>query len=110
MKRKFILAGLVLVIVSFYVGKCSHKTEESDFKDTIAPKIERIYIKNDSLLRINDSIDLRIIEIEKTYEKTVNNILRNNPSDDYNFFSTYIERYRGQYNTDSTQDCESDIR
>lgn len=112
MKKKLFISGLIalLLITAFCIGRCSRSVKESNVNDTIAPKIEQIVIKNDSLLRVNDSINFKVIEIEKTYEKTIDDIIRNNPDDDYDFFSTYIERYCGQHNTDTTKNSKSDIR
>lgn len=112
MKKKLIISGLIalLLIISFCIGRCSRSVKETGIKDTIAPKIEKLIIRNDSILRVNDSINFKVIEIEKTYEKTIDDIIRNNPNDDYNFFSTYIERYCGQHNTDTTQNSEFNIR
>lgn len=103
---------LALMIISFFVGRYSKKIEHpyTPVNDTIATKIEKIIVRNDSLLRINDSINFKVIEIEKTYEKTVDDIIRNNPIDDYNFFSAYTERYSGINNYDSAKISEFNIR
>lgn len=111
MKNSLIsLTVLILIVGSFFIGRYYKSSATADVKDTIAPKVKQIVIKNDSLLRINDSIDLKVITIEKTYEKTIDDIVRNNPSNDYSFFSTYIERYRGQYNSDTAQNSKLNIR
>jgi Asp/Glu/hydantoin racemase len=103
MKQKVLLTILVimLVVASFFAGRFSVTRSTGEFVDTIAPKIEKYFISNDSLLRINDSINIKVVEVEKTYETTIDDIIRNNPRDDYDFFSTYVERYRGDYNTDT---------
>ena len=107
---KYILSIIVLII-TFFVGYQCGKTQQGEVQsDTIAPKIERIITTKDSILRINDSIDFKVKEIEKVHETTIDDIIRNNPTDDYNFFSTYIERYCGYNNTDTAQESESNIR
>jgi hypothetical protein len=107
---KYIISIIVLII-TFFVGYQCGKTQQGEVQpDTIAPKIERIVTTKDSILRINDSIDFKVKEIEKVHETTIDDIIRNNPADDYNFFSTYIERYCGYNNTDTTQESESNIR
>lgn len=105
----FILVILSLVIgffVSHYFERAIHKKQMVDE----APVIEQIRVRNDSILRINDSINFKVINIEKTYEKTIDDIIRNNPNNDYDFFSTYIERYCGRYNSGAIENSESNIR
>lgn len=102
---------VILLIGSFFGGRYyEQQSYQIEVKDTIQTAIEKIVIKNDSILKVNDSINIKVIEIEKTYEKTIDDIIRNNPDDDYNFFSTYIERYCGRNNSDSTQNSEFNIR
>lgn len=91
---------LSLIIIAFLCGR-GFQRKSAVINDTISPKIQQILIKNDSIIKINDSIDLKVIEIEKIYEKTVDDIIRNNPTDDYTFFSNYIERYSCSNNSDS---------
>lgn len=113
MNKNIVTIGLMILLLigSFFGGRyyecCSYQT---DIKDTIQTVVEKIVVKNDSIFKVNDSINIKVIEIEKTYEKTIDDIIRNNPDDDYNFFSTYIERYCGRNNSDTTQNCESNIR
>lgn len=105
MKQKIFLTLLVIILVisSFFAGRYSVKPQTITVTDTIAPKIEKYYITNDSLLRINDSINLKVATIEKVYETTVDDIIRNNPRDDYSFFTGYIERYCSYNNSDTAQ-------
>ena len=107
-----VLIVIFLVLISFFSGRYYESTLNKTvvIHDTIPQEIEKIEVRNDSLLRINDSINLKVIEIEKTYEKTIDDIIRNNPDDDYNFFSTYTERYCGRNNSDSAQNSEFNIR
>ncbi len=107
---KYILSIIVLIITFFVGYQCGKPRQGEVQSDTIAPKIERIITTKDSILRINDSIDFKVKEIEKVHETTIDDIIRNNPTDDYNFFSTYIERYCGYNNTDTAQESESNIR
>lgn len=106
-----VLIVIFLVLISFFSGRYYERTLNKTviINDTISQEIERIEVRNDSLLRINDSINFKVIEIEKTYEKTIDDIIRNNPYDDYNFFSTYIERYCGYNNFDTTKNSKSNI-
>ena len=113
MNKNIVTIGLIILLLigSFFGGRyyerCSYQT---DIKDTIQTVVEKIVVKNDSIFKVNDSINIKVIEIEKTYEKTIDDIIRNNPDDDYNFFSTYIERYCGRNNADSAQNSEFNIR
>lgn len=112
MKKFIIIFGLVILLVgSFLAGRHVERVSRKvDIKDTIETVVEKIVFKNDSILKVNDSINLKVIEIERTYEKTVDDIIRNNPTNDYNFFSTYIERYCGRNNTDTIENSEFNIR
>lgn len=112
MKKVFIYGLLILLLVGSFVSGMFFQKKQGvvEVHDTIAPRIEQYIIHNDSLLRINDSINFKVKEVEQIYEKTVDDIIRNNPRDDYNFFSTYIERYCGQHNSDTTQNSKSNIR
>lgn len=102
---------VILLIGSFFGGRYyEQQSYQTEVKDTIQTAIEKIVIKNDSILKVNDSINIKVIEIEKTYEKTIDDIIRNNPDDDYNFFSAYIERYCGYYNSDTTKNSKFNIR
>ena len=113
MNKNIVTIGLIILLLigSFFGGRyyerCSYQT---DIKDTIQTVVEKIVVKNDSIFKVNDSINIKVIEIEKTYEKTIDDIIRNNPDDDYNFFSTYTERYCGRNNSDSAQNSEFNIR
>ena len=113
MNKNIVTIGLIILLLigSFFGGRyyerCSYQT---DIKDTIQTVVEKIVVKNDSIFKVNDSINIKVIEIEKTYEKTIDEIIRNNPDDDYNFFSTYIETYCGRNNSDSAQNSEFNIR
>ena len=113
MNKNIVTIGLIILLLigSFFGGRyyerCSYQT---DVKDTIQTVVEKIVVKNDSIFKVNDSINIKVIEIEKTYEKTIDDIIRNNPDDDYNFFSTYTERYCGRNNSDSAQNSEFNIR
>ena len=106
-----VLIVIFLVLISFFSGRYYENTLNKTviINDTISQEIERIEVRNDSLLRINDSINFKVIEIEKTYEKTIDDIIRNNPYDDYNFFSTYIERYCGYNNFDTIKNSKFNI-
>jgi hypothetical protein len=111
--KKYIIYGLIILFLvgAFIGGMCfQNYRNDSELNDTITTQIEKYIIHNDSILRINDSINFKVKEITKTYEKTVDDIIRNNPHDDYNFFSTYIERYCGNDYSDTAQNSESNIR
>ena len=113
MNKNIVTIGLIILLLvgSFFGGRYyERQSYQTEVKDTIQTVIDKIVIKNDSILKVNDSINIKVIEIEKTYEKTIDDIIRNNPDDDYNFFSTYIERYCGRNNSDTAQNCESNIR
>lgn len=119
MKQNIITLGLIiLLLIGAFFGGRSYEKRNSQIvivRDTITVTIEKIMAKNDSLMKVNDSINFKVIEIEKVYETTVDDIIRNNPYDDYSFFSTYIERYNterycGRNYPDTAQNCEYDIR
>lgn len=47
----------------------------------------------DSIYIVNDSIETKIIYVEKEYEKKVDTIINNSDSANYVFFSNYISNY-----------------
>lgn len=115
MTKEYLMKILVILVACgccFFAGwkGCSIYNSKDIVHDTIYSQIEKIYIQNDSLLRINDSINIKVIEVEKTYEKTIDAIKHNNLDDDYLYFTNYVARYCSSYQSDSVENNEFDIR
>lgn len=81
------------------MGRYTKQESKIYIKDTT--EIEKIVTKNDSIYKVNDSINYKIITVEKVYETTVNRIINNTVDSNYSFFANYIERYCNYYNSDS---------
>ena len=100
MWKKIEIIGIILLLLGI-VGisywqmqkKLNSIPNTEQIIDSIASKIDSIKVENITLVQKNDSIQVRIVEVERTYEKNTNTILANSVSDDYVFFSEYVARY-----------------
>ncbi len=100
MWKKVRIIGIILLLLGI-VGISYWQMQKSlnsipnteQIIDSIASKIDSIKVENITLVQKNDSIQVRIVEVERTYEENTNTILANSMSDDYIFFSEYIARY-----------------
>lgn len=103
-KSKFglILSILNLIVIGFLCWKCyKYSTSIQESNEINKQYIEYLENKVDSLSKVEKEIDLQIdtitVTIEKTkikYEKEHNTILNNTPSEDYRFFTEYIDSNR----------------
>lgn len=95
----FIIIWILLIFfLGFFLGRTNNKEYNPEIYKT---QIDSLQNKLDSLYNIEKEVDLRIdtitIELEKTkikYEKEHNTILNNTPSEDYRFFTEYIDSNR----------------
>lgn len=86
----------LLGVVAFSLWEIQSRRDASNIEqiiDSITSKIDSIKVENITLVQKNDSIQVRIVEVERTYEENTNTILANSVSDDYIFFSEYVARY-----------------
>ena len=99
--RLIIFIGVFIALayfIGFKIGKDTNKEISFEIYQT---QIDSLQNKIDSLYLVEKEVDLQIdtitIEIEKTkiiYEKERNTILNNTPSEDYRFFTNYINSNR----------------
>lgn len=86
----------LLGVLAFSLWEIQSRRDASNIEqiiDSITSKIDSIKVENITLVQKNDSIQVRIVEVERTYEENTNTILANSVSDDYIFFSEYVARY-----------------
>lgn len=99
--------GLSIFLIFFYVFiffigyEVGKSPNEESYNDTYKTQIDSLQNKLDSLYDVEKKVDLKIdtitIEIEKVkieYEEKYNTILNNTPSEDYKFFTDYINSNR----------------
>ena len=90
--------AIFIFFIGYEVGKVPNKEYNTEIYKI---QIDSLQNKLDSLYLVEREVDLKIdtitIEIEKTkivYEKEHNTILNNTPSEDYKFFTDYINSNR----------------
>ena len=86
----------LLGVLAFSLWEIQNRRDASNIEqiiDSITSKIDSIKVENITLVQKNDSIQVRIVEVERTYEENTNTVLANSVSDDYIFFSEYVARY-----------------
>lgn len=99
--EKVKIIGIILLILIILVFSCIwiyNRTIKSlpdteRIIDSLSNKIDSIKVENITLIQKNDSIRIKIVEVERNHEENTNTILTNNVSDDYLFFTDYIARY-----------------
>ena len=97
---------LLLGALAFSLWEIQNRRDASNIEqiiDSITSKIDSIKVENITLVQKNDSIQVRIVEVERTYEENTNTILANSVSDDYIFFSEYVARYNDSNYTETAK-------
>lgn len=64
--------------------------------DSLESELAKIRIKRDSVNKEIDTVYVKLKVVEKQYEEKYNNILSNSTSDDYVFFTDYLERNKAR--------------
>lgn len=107
----FLLFVVVVFFVGYKIGKSSNKESYNEIYKT---QIDSLQNKIDSLYNVEKEVDLQIdtitIELEKTkivYEKERNTILNNTPSEDFGFFTNYINSNRERLYSDFDRAVEN---
>ena len=88
---KSLISKIVFLLVGITIGYIIHKPEKIEI-----PVPEVIYQDRhfrDSIYIIKDSIQEKIIYVEKNYDEEVSTILSNSDSANLQFFTDYIENY-----------------
>ena len=90
----FLIISAILICYWYLNNKISRQTPDTNsIIDSLSSKIDSIKVENITLIQRNDSIQVKIVEVEKAYEKNTNIILANDVSEDYVFFTNYVSRY-----------------
>ena len=90
-----IIINIILVSILFTRNHNSIDTSKYINKiDSLELEISNLEVKKDSIDKEIDTVFVELKVIEKEYEEKYIDILNNNTSDDYIFFSDYIKRNR----------------
>lgn len=92
------IAGLIVYSLIATVLLLNNGKSEVDYSIS-EPNVEEIKqdsIFRDSINNNNDSIEIKIVYVEKEYEENVSTIMSNDDSLNLLFFSEYIECYNNQ--------------
>ena len=109
-KVKIIESILLILIILIFSCICIYNKTVKSLPDTeqiidsLSNKIDSIKVENITLIQKNDSIRIKIVEVERNHEENTNTILTNNVSDDYLFFTDYIARYNDSNYTGTVKD------
>ena len=95
---KVIRATLVILNIFLIYRVCTReKTEDVNEYitkiDSLEAELAKIENKKDSINKEIDTVYIKLKVVEKEYEEKYNDILFNSTSDDYLFFTEYVERY-----------------
>lgn len=72
--------------------------------DSLSIEISKLEKNRDSIQVIRDTIEVQLKSNESNYEEVRNTILTNNTSEDYIFFTNYINRFDSMYNSRAAKD------
>lgn len=95
---KVICAIIVMLNIFIVYRACTReKTEDVNEYitkiDSLEAELAKIENKKDSINKEIDTVYIKLKVVEKEYEEKYNDILFNSTSDDYLFFTEYVERY-----------------
>ena len=101
MERKTIICIVSIIIniilVSILFTRNHNRIDTSKYInkiDSLELEISNLEVKKDSIDKKIDTVFVQLKVVEKEYEEKYIDILNNNTSDDYIFFSDYIKRNR----------------
>lgn len=93
----FILSIITNVALGYILYSNSSKVESNSEEfiakiDSLELELSNLEVKRDSVNKEIDTVFIKLTAIEKEYEEKYINILSNSTSDDYVFFTDYLER------------------
>ena len=93
----FILSIITNVALGYILYSNSSKVESNSEEfiakiDSLELELSNIEVKRDSVNKEIDTVFVKLTVIEKEYEEKYINVLSNSTSDDYVFFTDYLER------------------
>ena len=92
-----ILSIITNVALGYILYSNSSKVESNSEEfiakiDSLELELSNLEVKRDSVNKEIDTVFVKLTAIEKEYEEKYINILSNSTSDDYVFFTDYLER------------------
>lgn len=92
-----ILSIITNVALGYILYSNSNKVESNSEEfiakiDSLELELSNLEVKRDSINKEIDTVFVKLTVIEKEYEEKYINILSNSTSDDYVFFTDYLER------------------
>ena len=92
-----ILSLITNVALGYILYSNSSKVESNSEEfiakiDSLELELSNLEVKRDSVNKEIDTVFVKLTAIEKEYEEKYINILSNSTSDDYVFFTDYLER------------------
>ena len=92
-----ILSIITNVALGYILYSNSSKVESNSEEfiakiDSLELELSNLEVKRDSINKEIDTVFVKLTVIEKEYEEKYVNILSNSTSDDYVFFTDYLER------------------
>lgn len=92
-----ILSLITNVALGYILYSNSSKVESNSEEfiakiDSLELELSNLEVKRDSINKEIDTVFVKLTVIEKEYEEKYINILSNSTSDDYVFFTDYLER------------------
>lgn len=92
-----ILSIITNVALGYILYSSSNKVESNSGEfiakiDSLELELSNLEVKQDSVNKEIDTVFVKLTVIEKEYEEKYINILSNSTSDDYVFFTDYLER------------------
>lgn len=92
-----ILSIITNVALGYILYSNSSKVESNSEEfiakiDSLELELSNLEVKRDSINKEIDTVFVKLTVIEKEYEEKYINILSNSTSDDYVFFTDYLER------------------
>ena len=93
----FVLSIITNVALGYILYSNSSKVESNSEEfiakiDSLELELSNVEVKRDSVNKEIDTVFVKLTAIEKEYEEKYIDILSNSTSDDYVFFTDYLER------------------
>ena len=99
-----ILSLITNVALGYILYSNSSKVESNSEEfiakiDSLELELSNLEVKRDSVNKEIDTVFVKLTVIEKEYEEEYINILSNSTSDDYVFFTDYLERNKERFDS-----------
>lgn len=105
-KEVTLILSIIINIVLGYILYSRNRIEKEpnptiliEKIDSLELKLAEIRTKRDSINKDIDTVFIKLKVVEKQYEKKYNDILTNSTSEDYVFFTNYLEQNRARFDS-----------